>query len=80
MNLPSLTAKQILGWADAHFRRTGRWPKPSSGPIEDAPGETWYAVHRALTRGRRGLPGGSSVFQFLVKYRRISRLAPKIND
>jgi len=32
-DLPRLTYKQILLWADAHHRRTGRWPRHYSGPI-----------------------------------------------
>src|SRR5262249_55019273 len=40
---PELSIAQILTWADAHFQRTGRWPAARSGPIADAPGETWPA-------------------------------------
>jgi hypothetical protein len=60
-DLPPLTTVQILEWADTHRRRTGDWPTTRSGPIPDAPGEGWYAVHRALAAGHRGLPGGSSL-------------------
>src|SRR5262245_43913845 len=42
--LPPFTPDQILGWADSHSDRTGEWPSHSSGPIADAPGETWLAV------------------------------------
>src|SRR5262245_5533659 len=31
--LPDLAVGKILAWADAHFRRTGQWPKVVSGPI-----------------------------------------------
>lgn len=48
---PKLTRKQILTWADKHHNRTGEWPKRFSGPIVDAPGETWNAVDLALMRG-----------------------------
>lgn len=41
MQLPRLSVSQILAWADAHFRRTGRWPTERSGPVHGAPGETW---------------------------------------
>ncbi len=27
----------ILRWADAHRRRTGRWPQADSGPVEGVP-------------------------------------------
>ncbi|MDB5307939.1 MAG: hypothetical protein JWO38_2141 [Gemmataceae bacterium] len=59
--LPALTVGQIRGWVTAHYRRTGTWPGRDSGPIPEAPGETWSAVSNALKRGGRGLPGGSSL-------------------
>src|SRR5262245_30443624 len=65
-NLPRLTLRQILAWADAHYRRTAKWPALSSGPIAEAPGETWQAVNQALYLGGRGLPGGSSLPQLLA--------------
>jgi hypothetical protein len=63
--LPAYTEAKILAWAEAHRRRTGRLPTAYSGPIMDAPGETWRAVEVALRQGRRGLPGGSSLYQLL---------------
>jgi hypothetical protein len=39
--LPPLTEAQILAWADAHHRRSGRWPSDRSGAVADCPGETW---------------------------------------
>jgi hypothetical protein len=69
MDLPPYTIDQILTWADAHFNRHGAWPHNLSGPIEDAPGETWTAVGVALSHGKRGLPGGSSLSQVLAKHR-----------
>jgi hypothetical protein len=68
---PRLTLAQILRWADAHRKRTGMWPKATSGPIADAPGETWLAVQTSLVSGRRGLPGGSSLLQFLASKRGV---------
>jgi hypothetical protein len=59
--LPRLTEDAVLAWADAHRSRTGDWPGAGSGPVADAPGETWLAVQMALRHGRRGLPGGSSL-------------------
>jgi hypothetical protein len=67
--LPNFKIKTILRWADAHHRRTGEWPTQHSGPITDAPEETWAAVDNALLRGQRGLRGGSSLARLLVKYR-----------
>jgi hypothetical protein len=64
---PRLTRKGILAWARAHFERTGAWPTQHSGPVADAPEETWTAVNLALQRGGRGLPGGSSLPRLLAK-------------
>jgi hypothetical protein len=63
--LPRLTVAQIRRWARAHRRRTGRWPSMVSGPIPEAPAETWNAVNMALHQGARGLPGGSSLVRLL---------------
>src|SRR5438552_17302975 len=70
-NLPRLTPIQILAWADLHYARTESWPTAHSGPIPDAPGETWMAVEVALAKGLRGLPGGSSLPQLLDKHRQV---------
>jgi hypothetical protein len=69
--LPPLSTGRILAWADAHRRRTGRWPKRTDGPIPGAPGETWMAVQTALQFGRRGLPGGSSLSRLLARRRGV---------
>jgi hypothetical protein len=58
--LPNYKIGKILAWADLHHSRTGDWPRQTSGPIADAPGETWMAVAMALHQGNRGLPGGST--------------------
>jgi hypothetical protein len=65
-DLPQLTVEQICAWADAHHAATGRWPTPHSGPIADAPGETWSAMQAALYLGLRGLPGGVTLPQVLA--------------
>jgi hypothetical protein len=69
--LPRLTLKQILIWADAHYRRTGTWPTPKSGRIPYAPGETWSGVNAALRSGRRGFPGGDSLPRLLARQRGV---------
>jgi hypothetical protein len=71
---PALTVGQILAWADAHRRRTGRWPTAASGPVTDAPGETWRALNNALYFGRRGLRGGDSLPRLLVRHGRLRGL------
>ena len=70
-DLPRLSKRKILAWADAHFQRTGKWPASQSCPVVDAPGENWHAIDAALRRGNRGLPGGSSLHRLLVKKRGI---------
>ncbi len=72
-SLPQLTVRRILRWADAHHARTGQWPDGRSGPIPEAPGETWLAVETALSKGGRGLPGGSSLVRLLIKNRGASK-------
>jgi hypothetical protein len=74
--LPQLTMPQILEWAEAHYRRTGAYPKRRSGPVPEAPEETWEAVDHALHRGGRGLPGGMTLAQLLAKHRSV--LASKV--
>lgn len=71
--LAPFSIERILDWADAHFARTGRWPTARTGPVSDAPGETWLAVQKALIDGRRGLPGGSSLPRLLAAEGRVDR-------
>ncbi len=71
---PSLTVRLVLGWADRHYNRTGSWPNHMSGRIVGGRGETWGMVHAALYRGGRGLPGGSSLADFLLKHRGVRNL------
>src|SRR5262249_61902788 len=69
-DLPPLTIRQILAWADAHRERIGHWPRlrewreeiPGSG------GETWGNVAQALAKGLRGLPGGFTLWGLLTKH------------
>jgi hypothetical protein len=64
--LPLLTA-EIVSWARSYWRREGRLPTLTSGPIADAPGETWRGVQMALVVGLRGLPGGDSLHRLLQR-------------
>jgi len=52
--LPKYTIRKILGWVDGYNEESGSWPTWDSGPIDEAPGETWQAVDQALRKGRRG--------------------------
>ena len=67
---PPLTVEQILLWADLHRARTGRWPTPLSGPVHEAPQESWRAISSALWGGHRGLPGGFGLPQLLRRHGR----------
>ncbi|MGO8744393.1 MAG: hypothetical protein ACLQNE_00245 [Thermoguttaceae bacterium] len=69
--LPTLTEEQIVTWADVYRERTGKWPTKTSGPIPEAPGESWNAVTAALREGLRGLPGGSSLALLLAEKRGV---------
>jgi hypothetical protein len=65
---PPLSEKQILAWADAFFAERGKWPNEDSGPIVGTQ-EKWGGIERAFRKGLRGLPGGSSLRQFLTRRR-----------
>src|SRR5262249_26817957 len=69
--LPSLSEEQILTWADLHQARNGTWPSSYAGPVADAPGERWLAIDGALSKGRRGLPGGTSLALLLAEKRGV---------
>jgi superfamily II DNA or RNA helicase len=69
--LPDLTTDQILLWADAHRHKTRQWPKAESGEVLGAPGEMWATIDGALSKGRRGLPGGSSLARLLAEQRGV---------
>jgi len=66
-----LTPERIIAWADAHHAATGRWPTRASGRVRGVERETWAAIDMALLRGRRGLPGGSSVPRLLAASRPV---------
>jgi ribosomal protein S13 len=80
-DLRDLTIEQILKWADVHRSKTGAWPRSNSGAVSDAPGEDWAIVDGSLSKGRRGLPGGSSLAQLLAEKRGIrnKKALPKLN-
>jgi hypothetical protein len=74
-DMPPLSRRKILDWADAHYQRTGTWPNTTSGSVTEAPGERWDLIDNALRIGRRGLPGGSSLLQLLAKKRGVRNTA-----
>jgi len=66
---PPLTVGQILDWADAYHARHGEWPKRDSGRVEGAQRVTWMGVNQALYKGRRGLPGDTTLARLLAEQR-----------
>ncbi len=79
-NLPPLSLKQILSWADAYFEKYGTWPDATSGPI-DGTNENWKYIEHWLNYGTRGFAGGYSLVSLLRHERGvISRAIPtKLN-
>jgi hypothetical protein len=69
--LAPMTFLEILRWADLYHDRHGTWPDFTSGPIPEAPGETWLRVHGALLRGGRGLPRGATLKRLLWEHRGV---------
>jgi hypothetical protein len=67
-NLPQLTTEVIKGWIMEYRRKNGKDPVVLAGDIPGSDGETWQIVDRALTRGLRGLRGGSSLFKFIRQH------------
>ena len=75
--LPRLTIERILAWAEAHHRRTGKWPTQST-PLHGVRGTKWSAVDVALARGYHGLPGGTTLRQLLIQHGRIKQVSPSM--
>lgn len=73
----SLTPRQILAWADAHFEESSNWPYVDSGRIAGTTDETWGMIDAALRYGRRGLPGGSSLSAFLIEHRPVDTVGSR---
>lgn len=68
---PTLTEGQILAWADAHHALNGLWPRKDSGFVPGNRNQRWSAIDTALSRGHRGLPGGSSLARLLAARRGV---------
>jgi hypothetical protein len=66
----TLSINDILTWADEYHARTGHWPVArTSGKVEGQGDLTWMAVDMALSKGHRGLPGGTTLAKLLVEHR-----------
>ncbi len=72
---PKLTYDKIVLWAKAHCRRTGNWPDQHAGRVTDAPDEAWWRINSALSKGQRGLAGGSSLAELLKGRRKPNPLS-----
>ena len=70
--LPRFKIEHVLAWVDAHYERTGKWPNTRTGPVREAPDETWAKINSALVHGQRGLPGGMSLAARMVRHRGAS--------
>jgi len=66
---PPLTVELILAWADDHHARTGSWPTVYCGEVLAAPNEKWPNIDQCLRVGFRGLSGGDTLCQLLVRER-----------
>jgi hypothetical protein len=67
MTKVDLTEEFILERATEHFRIFSRWPRGSDGDVIGGhPGDTWSGYHSALSKGHRGLRGGTSLGEFLL--------------
>ena len=65
-----LTVEQILEWADEHYRRSGQWPKHTSGRVQGASFEIyWWTIRKALHDGGGRLRGGTSLCKLLMAHR-----------
>jgi hypothetical protein len=62
---PRLTLETVRAWAEAHQRATGLWPTAGSGAVAGVTGESWGKINEALSLGKRGLPGGTSLARLL---------------
>ena len=52
---PPLKEKQILAWALAYCKTTGRWPSVCSAPIAGSRGDTWISVEQGPEIGTPGI-------------------------
>ena len=73
------TEDQIWKSAESWYDRTGYWPSDrTKGAIPELPDDTWNSVNQALRHGFRGLPGESSLSQFL-SYRGVVNRSSRLN-
>jgi len=78
MHKSRLSERQIIAWAEAHYKRTGHWPSHAAGRVVGAHGETWRSINLALHFGYRGLPGGTWLSRLLNKAFGSTRQTPSL--
>lgn len=68
---PTLTTEAILERCVEYFVNCKKYPTRKSGAVQGGyKGDTWMAYDQALTKGARGLPGGSSLAKLLDTIRK----------
>ena len=67
---PKLSVESILTDIDKYFSIHGKYPSCTDcNPVPDKPEESWSNYDQNLRRGKRGLPGKSSLFQVITQFR-----------
>lgn len=67
LRFETLNADLIFALALEHLKYTGEFPNKNSGSVFGYPGENWHAIHTALNKGNRDLPGGDTLAQLLIR-------------
>jgi hypothetical protein len=49
----AVTVPDVVAWARAEYARTGAWANMDSGPVAEAPGETWHGINADRRAGCR---------------------------
>jgi hypothetical protein len=82
---PGLTVTLILGWADHHLHKIGKYPNANAGPVLSPAAPlaiNWRKIDNALRRGFFGLPGRNSLARVLEKHRGLRNRSnlPRLTD
>lgn len=75
-----LSIDQVLAWADSHHARTGKYPVAHSGPVHEAPDETWLNINQAMCAGMRGFTRRQTTLARLLKEHRGKRNPGELPD
>lgn len=69
--MPELSLKEILRWADAHYAIKGQWPFRDYGAVISCPQITWATIDDRLSKGKLGLPRGTTLVRWLRDVRNV---------